>query len=301
MRQKWQVDWLFDILGDLKDNESVLSIVTSADIDSLIIHLFCLALHWPRNETGGFKHKVYVLLQKQKRELYDITRIIEILESRFGRTAASNIPIVLCLGGNDFLPKFHGLSHEKWVTETTQIPNGLENIVQYTIDKKTVKPVIGTVNEEIYFEIVKRLYCPSSIDADAVSLDAVRQMSIKLPSKQVRHPTSWMPPRSALLKVIQLVNWQLAYLLSVSKANANLPDFSTYQCFRTGSKGIVQYNFGEDVKVENVQALFTLSEDDMKSLMSTASKARKKRPPSTATRPNKPRQRKRRPVMSTPM
>ena len=226
-----QVDWLFDILGDLKDNDSVLSIVTSADIDSLIIHLFCLALHWPRNETGGFKHKVYVLLQKQKRELYDITRIIEILESRFGRTAASNIPIVLCLGGNDFLPKFHGLSHEKWVTETTQIPDGLENIVQYTIDKKTVKPVIGTVNEEIYFEIVKRLYCPSSIDADAVSLDAVRQMSIKLPSKQVRHPTSWMPPRSALLKVIQLVNWQLAYLLSVSKANANLPDFSTYQCF----------------------------------------------------------------------
>jgi hypothetical protein len=51
------------------------------------------------------KNKVYVLLQKQKPELYNITGIIELLEERFGLESACNISIILCLGGNDFLPK----------------------------------------------------------------------------------------------------------------------------------------------------------------------------------------------------
>jgi hypothetical protein len=57
---------------------------TSADIDSIAIHLFSISFYWARKENGKFKIKVYVLLQKQKLELYNITGIIELLEERFG-------------------------------------------------------------------------------------------------------------------------------------------------------------------------------------------------------------------------
>ena len=44
----------------------------------------------------------YVLLQKQKPELHNITGIIELLEERFGLESACNISIILYLGGNVF-------------------------------------------------------------------------------------------------------------------------------------------------------------------------------------------------------
>ena len=133
-----QVDWLFDILNDIKENESVVSVVTPADIDSITIHLFCLALHWPRNENGKFRNKVYVVLPKQQQEVFDNTGIIELLEQRFGRMSVPNLAIGLCLGGNDFLPKFNGFSHERWLQELIQIPAAVENIVKFIYDKKQI-------------------------------------------------------------------------------------------------------------------------------------------------------------------
>lgn len=299
--EKAQVDWLFDIIAELEQNESVISVVTSADIDSIVIHMFCLSLHWPRNVDGSFKNKVYVLLQKQKSELYDITAIIEILERQFGRACLPNLSLALCIGGNDFLPKFYGLSHEKWLLEIIHTPGALNNIVQLVHDKKTGKPVVGTVNEDIFLQVVKQLYCPSNVNADAVEIESVRQMSIKQPYKPIRHPAAWMPPKSALLKVVQLINCHIAYMMTVSEHGATLPDFSKYECLEKDDKGAVQYNFGTDVKVENVQSLLPLSEDDLKAIMVEASKTRQKRPRSTTTTPVKPRRRKRRPLMSTPM
>ena len=136
-----QVDWLLEIAKNMKEKEAVVSIVTSADIDSLVIHLFCLAFHWPRNDDGTFKNTVYVLLQKQKSEIYNITGILERLEMQYGRDCLPNIAIALCIGGNDFLPKFHGHSHEKWLLKIIQTPCALSTIVNYTYDKDTGKPI----------------------------------------------------------------------------------------------------------------------------------------------------------------
>ena len=97
-----QVGWLPTMQDDLEDNEAIVAVVTSADIDSIAIHLFSISFYWARKENGKFKNKVYVLLQKQKPELYNITGIIELLEERFGLESACNISIILCLGGNDF-------------------------------------------------------------------------------------------------------------------------------------------------------------------------------------------------------
>ena len=68
-----QVDWL-------EPHESVVSVVTTGDIDSLDIHLFALSIHWPRNPDDLFKNKVFIQLQKPKQDLYNITGITERLE-----------------------------------------------------------------------------------------------------------------------------------------------------------------------------------------------------------------------------
>ena len=101
-----QVDWLFDIIAELEQNESVISVVMSADIDSIVIHMFCLSLHWPRNVDGSFRNKVYVLLQKQKSELYDITDIIELLEKQFGRACLPKLSLAFAKELMVFFPNF---------------------------------------------------------------------------------------------------------------------------------------------------------------------------------------------------
>ena len=72
--------------------------------------------------------------------------------------------------------------------------------------------------------------------------------------------------------------------------------------------GLIRYNFGEDVRVQNVDSILTLNDDDMKGLMERAKKigmktkqeGKQKRQRSTTT-PIKARSRKKRPVMSTPV
>ena len=60
-----QVDWLYTMLEGFKTpGEGIASIVTSGDIDSVVIHLFSIAHTWPRKENGQFLHPVYVVLQK---------------------------------------------------------------------------------------------------------------------------------------------------------------------------------------------------------------------------------------------
>ena len=79
-----------------------------------------------------------MVLRKQQQEVFDITRIIELLEQRFGRMSVPNLAIGLCLGGNDFLPNFNGFSHERWLQELIQIPPAVENIVKFVYDKKQI-------------------------------------------------------------------------------------------------------------------------------------------------------------------
>jgi hypothetical protein len=61
------------ITVDIHFSCDIPAVVTSADIDSIAIHLFSISFYWARKENGKFKNKVYVLLQKQKPELYLIS------------------------------------------------------------------------------------------------------------------------------------------------------------------------------------------------------------------------------------
>ena len=78
-----QVDWLADMYKRLKPGKSVVRVVTSGDIDRIVIHLFAISLHWLCYSDSTFKNTVYVLLKKQTPEPYNVTCITERLEKYF--------------------------------------------------------------------------------------------------------------------------------------------------------------------------------------------------------------------------
>jgi hypothetical protein len=110
-----QLDWIVHYAKSLAPGEVMLSIVTSADIDSVVLHLFALTDHFPRKGDGTFKNDVYVLLQKTGHfDVYNITGILMVLEKAFdSRAIGKKLAMILCIGGNDFIPKFHSISHLK--------------------------------------------------------------------------------------------------------------------------------------------------------------------------------------------
>jgi hypothetical protein len=98
-----KVGWLFTIAEKLATNDSIVSILTSEDIDSLVVHLFVQTLHWQRNTDRIFGNTVYIpyICRKSdnKPELYNITGIIEQLENHFKfRNIAINIALSLLHG-----------------------------------------------------------------------------------------------------------------------------------------------------------------------------------------------------------
>ncbi|CAC5387720.1 unnamed protein product [Mytilus coruscus] len=104
-----QLDWLLEFADKLEQGDGCASIVTSGDIDAVVIHLFTLSFLWPRSQDGTFKNDVYVVLQKagSLMDIYNITKIIEILEKAWKeKYVAANVAIALSLGGNDFCPNF---------------------------------------------------------------------------------------------------------------------------------------------------------------------------------------------------
>ena len=89
--------------------------MNSGDIDAVIVHIFAVSCKLPRHENGKFKCTVYVRLDmKGYFDLYDITAIVETLESVFGqKQSGMKLAIGLCLGGNDFLPRFQRIPHQQ--------------------------------------------------------------------------------------------------------------------------------------------------------------------------------------------
>lgn len=149
-----------------------------------------------------------------------------------------------------------------------------------------VLPVGAKIDTEIYLEVVKRLYCPTSLDASKLSFEEVRQLSIQPISTMARtkHPTQWMPPKSALLQVAKLINCQIAYLFSVGNPNSKLPDFLTLGPFKKDVDGL-SYDLGPDVKIDNVQEILTIPIDDLKSSVGVAKLSKRKRKLSTPSTP----------------
>ena len=65
-----------------------------------------------------FQYPVYVILHKPSgTQAYNITGIVEFLEKfDVDHTIAQKVALGLCAGGNDFIPKMFGFTHQKILT-----------------------------------------------------------------------------------------------------------------------------------------------------------------------------------------
>ena len=75
-----QVDWLIQYAASLSPGNACTSIVSSGDIDAVLIHLFAISHLWPRNEGEFFKNPVHVI--NNLYDIYNITTILELLEHK---------------------------------------------------------------------------------------------------------------------------------------------------------------------------------------------------------------------------
>ncbi|CAC5425801.1 unnamed protein product [Mytilus coruscus] len=244
-----KLDWLLEVADKLEQGDGCASIVTSGDIDALVIHLFTLSFLWPRSQDGTFKNDVYVVLQKagSLMDIYNITKIIEILEKAWKeKYVAAKVAIALSLGGNDFLPKFHNITHSKT----------LDVFLQQKFRKSLINvEIIGSAptvkfNNAIYVDFVKTLYCSKKEKTEQLSFEEVRKITMKYPSSnkegKLKNPQLWMPPASALLKLATNVQCLIDYYLTAGYHNKYLPDFISRGCLKKTEAGEIEFDLGEE-------------------------------------------------------
>ncbi|KAL3858945.1 hypothetical protein ACJMK2_009194 [Sinanodonta woodiana] len=270
-----QADWLCYIATGLKEGENVVSYVSSGDIDSIPIHILAISLYLPRKDDGNFKNNVYVVIKKPgsagKLDIYSITGIVSSIEMRYNEDEMA----VVCLSASAWV-WFKGI----FENET----------FRRNLFKMRSRPDSGHLNVNIdpgvYLNLLKNLYCPSKHDAERLSLEEVRQLSIKLPGKDVKSPKMWMPPIFALHSICKLINSCLQYL---STAVGGLKKV-----------GDVEYELGPHVHYNNIEDLLRIPEEDLKEAL-TRARMRRQRKRELNETPEKERQpRKRKLITSTP-
>jgi hypothetical protein len=305
-----QVDWVVGLASSVEPGDVILSLVSSADIDAVVLHIFAVAIHFPRGEDDKFKNKVYVMLQKSGGhfDLYNITGIIESLEQAFkSQDVGPVLALALCLGGNDFLPKFQMISHLKIVQHFMGNAKFRKNL--FTLSEKS-----GVfINSALYKDFMKRIYCPLSLDADSLTYEEVRQLSIKptTTSKKrkevvtftftdgqvdLRQPKLWLPPGACLEKLTTLYNAMVTYMLGLGKHDSKLPDFSITCLIQSGKR--IVYDLGSAAEVKSMKELLPIEEEVLQ-VQKTVARSKKRTLEMT---PRKCPTAKRRPVdTSTPI
>ena len=132
-------------------------------------------------------------------------------------------------------------------------------IIQWEKDENKITG--GKVNFEVYKKLVKCIFCPKRYNADKLTLEEVRKLSIKHPVKpEFEQPNRWMPPESVLSYLAMLYDYQIEYLMTAGKSDAQLPDFMVKGCLRTSEDREIEYNFGDEVYIENQKTLLSLDE-----------------------------------------
>ncbi|XP_070182538.1 uncharacterized protein, partial [Littorina saxatilis] len=295
-----QADWLREVMNELEDGDSLVSIVSSADIDALPIHLFALGRFWQRSEDRSFKVPVHLVLQKAKgrMDVYNVCKIARALEHRFGDDAAMRVAVALTLGGNDFLPKFEGISHKTVVDSI--IRNGfLQDFVKFRSDGGG-ELTSGKLDRDIYLRLIKHLYCPAVYNPENLTATEVRHLSITSAKKGYKDPNKWMPPVSALLQVAQLIDLQIQYLFTAGNHSAKLPDFLEHDCFIQDEKGRIRHNFGPERRAEELNELLVLDEEHLKRSLEMAKHNKGKRLQDDTPQKGKRRKAAKRQLTSTP-
>ena len=199
--------------------------------------------------TEQFSNPVYVILCKphNKFDLYSITGILHLLEKATGdRRIGVKVAIGLCIGGNDFLPRYNFFGTHSKVMQAIRMPYFLTNLV---VDHPN-----GNIklDKEVYVELIKQLYLPKE-DVLKKSFEEVRKLSIFGKSGPAKSADKWLPPLSCVEQMATLTSTVIDYLLTAGQHHAPLPDFSQVKCLTVTSSGKVMYDFGPDSHQESVE------------------------------------------------
>ena len=137
-----QIDWVIEMSKSAKKGDVILSLVSSADIDAVVLHLFAMSIHLPRDQDGQFLQEVFVVLKKTTvKDINNITKIIQTLENCFKCRVVPTIATGLCVAGNDFLPKYHNMTHPKimlLLLQNSEYRQNLFDITSASVDKTVV-------------------------------------------------------------------------------------------------------------------------------------------------------------------
>ena len=79
----------------------------------------------------------------------------------------------------------------------------------------------------------------------------------------MKDPGLWLPPLSAIRKVLCLVKSQIDYLLTVCNPNADLPDFIGNGGLRKTKEGDIVYDLGDEVRYNNENELLAIPDEVM--------------------------------------
>ena len=259
-----QVDWVINSANEISDGDIVLSYVTSGDIDAIYIHLYAVSKHWRRKKDGKFCNEVFVMLRKpeNKVDIYNITGMIELLEMHYkDSTIGMKMAMILCMGGNDFLPKIYMQSHAKIMAQ--YMSGRYPSLLLHSCDQLVL-------NEDAFVDFIKELFFSNGMKKkdNNMSFSDIRastigkretSASIFPGSRVTNNPQRWLPPETALRRLAQLVELQIEYLDTAGHHNATLPNFLGKQCLKKNESGEVEYDFGPEanVNVNDIPSLKT--------------------------------------------
>ena len=255
-------DWLVALQDELADGTSAVCFVTSGDIDAVYIHLYIVSKFWKRTVEGKFKNQLLVILQKKgpKYDVYNITAMVELFESTFrDRNIGMKVAFCLCMGGNDFIPKCDQYSHDTVLKTVLQTPVYRDHLFQF--EESCV-----TVNKDRFVDLYRRMYCPVKFRNTNIPYDEVRTMTIGKrmdPAKKTGYstadPKKWLPPKSAIGKLCDLVQLQIKYLETAGIHDEPLPNFLESGCLTKSEAGEIEYDFGPDAHFESINDLPDMS------------------------------------------
>ena len=242
-------DWVIQFQDKLKPGEVVVSLISSADIDSVPIHLYAVSKYWTRDAYNNFRNPVFVVLEKPRGgyDIYNITGMIKLFESRFlDMNIGVKVALGLCLGGNDYVPKLYKKSHEVVLTHIISSPVLRNNLFVFGEDKIVL-------NQAQFAELFRGIYCPKREQKNNLSYQEVRALTIaKIEDKSFKEgyrtndPRNWLPPETAMQRLGELVQLQIKYMETVGKHDAVNPDFLQYSVLQRNTSNEIVYDFGPE-------------------------------------------------------
>ena len=147
---------------------------------------------------------------------------MEIIECRFHteEDIMRKIAIVLCMGGNDFIPKYYNISHKKMLSLFLSNEHFRTNLLQKTEGH-------FNVNKNVYKDFIKALFTPKSVDFHSTTYEATRRQTIYSKGKRdsLKNAKLWLPPESALERIADPIDLQIKYLETAGHSMAKLPIF----------------------------------------------------------------------------